>query len=261
MASIDITEECLAEYIWNYFFYQDGNIELEVRLTGMLQTYISKPGEPNPHGTTVAPQINAHYHQHLFSIRVDPMVDGLGNSVVETDIVPAPSPLGSNANFAGNAFATNSQVLKVEGARDYDWSADRRWSIVNPSRKHYASGHDVGYGIAVKGGLVPLLAKEGSWVGDRAMFASKPLWIVKDKEVEKKGSQRMWPSGKYVPQSRGEPKDSVGKWVTEGGNVENDDIVLFLTFGLWMISYNYVPLLIVAYLGLTHIPRPEDFPV
>ena len=249
----------LTEYIWNYYFYQDGNIELEVRLTGILQTYLSKPNEPNPYGSTVAPQISAQYHQHIFSIRVDPMVDGLGNSVVETDVLPSPSPMGSNANFAGNAFVTKSQVLKVEGSRDYSWDADRRWKIVNPSRKHYASGEDAGYGIAMKGGLVPLLARDESWIGQRAKFASKPLWVVKEKEVEGKGTQRMWPSGKYVPQSRGEPNDSVGKWVAEGGNIENDDIVLFLTFGLWLLLGNLD--LIDSFLARCNTyPAPGRFP-
>lgn len=231
------------EYIWNYLFYQDGTIEVEVRLTGMLQTYVSKPDEPNPYGTTVAPQINAQYHQHIFNFRVDPMVDGLQNSVVETDVVPSPSPLGSDANFAGNAFVTQSQVLKVEGARDYHWAGDRRWTIINPGRKHYSSGQHVGYGVSVKGGLVPLLAQDESWISQRAKFATKSLWVVKEKEVEGKGTQRMWPAGKYVPQGRGEPSDSVGKWISEGGKVEAEDILLFISF------------------GVTHIPRPEDFPV
>jgi primary-amine oxidase len=158
------------------------------------------------------------------------MVDGLANSVMETDVVPSPAPVGSPENFAGNAFTTKKQILKVEGSRDYDWVADRRWDIINSSRTHYASGEHTGYGIHLKGGVIPLLAKEGSWVAQRAKFASKPLWVVKDKETEK-GTERMWPSGKYVPQSRGEVNDSVGKWVEEKASVENEDILLFLTVG------------------------------
>ncbi len=61
-----------SEYIWNFMFYQDGTIEFEIRLTGILQVYVSNPSEPSPFGTLVAPQVNAHYHQHLFSLRVDP---------------------------------------------------------------------------------------------------------------------------------------------------------------------------------------------
>ena len=158
------------------------------------------------------------------------MVDGLANSVLETDVVPSPAPVGSPENFAGNAFTIKKQILKVEGPRDYDWVADRRWKIINPSNKHYSSGEYTGYGIQLKGGTISLLAKEGSWVAQRAKFASKPLWVVKDKETEK-GTERLWPAGKYVPQSRGEVDDSIGKWVEGKASVENEDILLFLTIG------------------------------
>ena len=219
-----------AEYVWNYHFYQDGSIDSETKLTGILQTYVARENEPNPYGTTVAPKVNAQYHQHIFSLRVDPMVDGLANSVLETDVVPSPAPVGSPENFAGNAFTTKKQILKVEGSRDYNLETDRRWKIINSSNKHYASGEYTGYGIHLKGGVIPLLAKEGSWVAQRARFASKPLWVVKDKETEK-GTERLWPAGKYVPQSRGEVDDSIGKWVEGKASVENEDILLFLTVG------------------------------
>ena len=88
------------EYYWYWFFYQDGSIEFEARLTGILQVYVADKDEPNPYGTTIAPQISAQNHQHLFCIRLDPMIDGLKNSVVETDIVPSPHPTGSKENFA-----------------------------------------------------------------------------------------------------------------------------------------------------------------
>lgn len=230
------------EYVWNYHFYQDGTIDSEIKLTGVLQTYVAREDEPNPYGTTIAPKINAQYHQHIFSLRVDPMIDGLTNSVLETDVVPSPAPVGSPENFAGNAFTTKQEIIGSEGPRDYDWVVDRRWRIVNTNSKHYASGEYVGYGIHLKGGSISLLAKEGSWVAQRAKFATKPLWVVKDKEGEK-GTERMWPSGKYVPQSRGEANDSIGKWVEGKAGIENEDILLFMT------------------IGVTHIPRPEDFPV
>jgi primary-amine oxidase len=58
----------LSEYIFNYMFYQDGSIEMEIRLTGILQVYIAADGEQSPYGTVVAPNINAHYHQHIVSL-------------------------------------------------------------------------------------------------------------------------------------------------------------------------------------------------
>ncbi|KAL1761840.1 copper amine oxidase [Schizophyllum commune] len=229
------------EYIWNYHFYQDGSIELEVRLTGILQVYVGADGEPSPHGTWVAPNVNAHYHQHMFSVRVDPMVDGLQNSVVETDVVMSDAPTGSAQNFAGNSFTTKESLIKQEGSRQYDLSADRRWRIVNSGRKHYSSNANVGYSIGMKGGVVPSFVRDDGWCASRAGFVKAPLWVVRDVEGPK--GSRMWPSGKYVPQTRTTPEDSLEKWSKGGQSVEDEDIVVYVT------------------IGTTHIPRPEDWPV
>ncbi|CAL1702502.1 unnamed protein product [Somion occarium] len=232
------------EYIFYYYFYQDGNVELEIRLTGMLQVYVKGDNEPNPFGTTVAPGLNAQYHQHLFSLRLDPMVDGLQNTVVETDVLPLNAPTGSALNFAGNGFFTKETPItnQKDGARDYDLEKDRRWIITNPGHKHPASQKNVGYAIGMKGGICRMLAKDDSWVAKRAGFTKKPLWVVKDKEGPK--GSRLYPSGKYVPGTRGEEtEDFITSWVQGDESLVDEDIVLFLT------------------LGITHIPRPEDWPV
>ena len=119
------------EYCFYYNFYQDGTIELETRLTGILNVYTAAQGEKSPYGTLVAPQVQAHYHQHIFSLRLDPMIDGLHNSVIESDIVPSEFPTGSEENFAGNAFVQELTTLvhASEGAREYDAYRDRKWSI------------------------------------------------------------------------------------------------------------------------------------
>ena len=225
----------MPEYIWNYFFYQDGTIEFEIRLTGILQVYVKNPDEPNPYGTTVAPQVNAHYHQHIFSLRVDPMIDGLQNSVVETDVVPLPNaPVSSPENFAGNAFVTQDTILKnaTEGGRDYSFERDRKWRIINPAAKpHYSSGAQPGYVINAKGAMSPLMVREGGWVAKRAAFAKKALWVVKEKEGVDGG--RIWPAGKYVPQTRDDPENSLGPWSKENATIENEDIIVFLTLGLF----------------------------
>ncbi|KAG6844078.1 hypothetical protein H0H87_009960, partial [Tephrocybe sp. NHM501043] len=132
------------EYIWNYHFYQDGSIEFEIRLTGILNVYIAGKDEPSPYGTIVSPGINAQNHQHLFSVRIDPMIDGLQNSVVESDIIPLPeAPTGSAGNFAGNAFYAQDTVLSTEAGRPHSYEKERRWNIVNSARQHYASGNNV----------------------------------------------------------------------------------------------------------------------
>jgi primary-amine oxidase len=196
-----------------------------------LQVYVSGDNEKNKFATKVAPNIDAHYHQHLFSIRIDPMIDGLHNSVVETDIVPLPdAPTGSPQNFAGNAFITQDTVLKTESGRSFDYQKERRWTIVNPARKHYSSGKDVGYVVGMKGGATPMMSRADSWIVRRAEFLNKALWVCREVEGPKGG--RMWPSGKYVPQTRDEPDDSVGKWVQGKRNIDNEDILVYLTIGM-----------------------------
>ena len=234
----------ISEYIWNYHFYQDGSIDFEIRLTGILSIYVAKDDEPTPYGVKVAPNLNAQYHQHIFSIRIDPMIDGLRNSVVETDVIPLPNaPTTSAANHAGNAFLTQDTVIKTESGRAYDFDKERRWRIINSGKKHYSSGHAVGYTLGVKGGATPMMARPDSWVGRRASFLKNSVWVCRDIEAEDSGTLRMWPAGKYVPQTRQEPKDSVGSWVEGEMGVEDQDILVYLTVGkilfkllLWLAS-------------------------
>ncbi|KAI7344101.1 hypothetical protein KC336_g22973, partial [Hortaea werneckii] len=70
------------EYCVYWIFHQDGTIQLEIKLTGILNTYSLNPGESAaPWGTEVYPGVNAHNHQHLFCLRVDPNIDGPANTV------------------------------------------------------------------------------------------------------------------------------------------------------------------------------------
>ncbi|KAH8105229.1 peroxisomal copper amine oxidase [Cristinia sonorae] len=232
------------EYVLNYYFYQDGSAELEIRLSGMLQVYPNPEGEPTPFGAVVAPGISAQYHQHLFSVRLDSMIDGLKNTVVETDVLQLDAPTGSLHNFAGNGFFTRETPIakQKDGARNYDGEKDRRWIITNPDHQHPASKKDVGYAIGMKGGICKSMAKPDSWVAKRAGFTQSDLWVVKDKEGPK--GSRIWPSGKYVPGTRGEHQEEfITSWVQGDDNLIGEDLLVYMT------------------VGATHIPRPEDWPV
>ena len=128
-----------------------------------------------------------------------------------------------------------------DGARDFELATDRRWSVVNPRRAHPVTGKPPGYTIMGKGGVTPLMARDDSWVARRARWAQKALWVVRD--VEDAHGSRVWPSGKYVPGSRAENPDSVTHWAQGDESLEGQDVLLYLT------------------MGITHIPRPEDWPV
>ena len=76
------------EYAFYWYFYQDGSIEAEVRLTGIMLTAGLADGEDSPYGTRIDDGVLATYHQHFFCVRLHMAVDGPRNSVYEVDTEP-----------------------------------------------------------------------------------------------------------------------------------------------------------------------------
>ena len=64
------------EYLVYWRFYQDGNIECEVRATGIMVTSSFPEGEQPPYGTLVDERTYAPFHQHFIVARLDLDVDG-----------------------------------------------------------------------------------------------------------------------------------------------------------------------------------------
>src|SRR2546425_230773 len=96
------------DYGFFWYFYQDGTIQLEVKLTGIIQTAAIAPGEPYPWGGMVAEDLGGPTHQHFFNARLHMMLDGEGNTVTEHEF--RPRPWGTD-NPYGNVFDTTSRVL------------------------------------------------------------------------------------------------------------------------------------------------------
>lgn len=231
------------EYCFYHIFTLDGTYKLEVKLTGMLNTYVLHDSESAaPYGTEVAKRITAHNHQHIFSLRIDPEIDGPNNTVVQSDAVASEEPVGSAANKYGNGFYSKKTPLKTsaQAAVDYCHETSRTWDIINPSVQHPFAKKPVGYKM-ISRESPPLLAKPGSVVYKRGGFARKTLWVTPYRDYE------LFPAGDYVCQSTGEdghPQNgTVVDWAARDESIENTDIVCYLQF------------------GLTHFPRAEDFPI
>ncbi|KAK7558456.1 copper amine oxidase, partial [Phyllosticta citricarpa] len=229
------------EYCVYWIFHQDGTIQLEIKLTGILNTYAMNPGEDlHGWGTEVYPGVNAHNHQHLFCLRLDPNIDGPNNSVVVADAVPGAAPVGSAENYYGNAFWCKKTPLKTqgEGTSDYDGNTGRTWEMCNPNKLNPFSHKPVSYKL-VSREVPPLLPKEGSLVWKRAGFARHAIHVTKYDD------EQIHPAGRHVPQTSGEPSAGLPAWIAASphASIENTDVVLWHTF------------------GITHFPAPEDFPV
>ena len=57
------------EYGFFWYFYQDGNIQFEIKLTGVLSLGAAREGDKPKHGSLIAPLLYAPNHQHFFNVR------------------------------------------------------------------------------------------------------------------------------------------------------------------------------------------------
>lgn len=220
------------EYGFFWHLYQDGNIQLELKLTGILSLGTLQPGETSKYGAMIAPQLYAPVHQHFFNVRLDFAVDGTNNSVQRVDVVQdEPGP----ANLHGNAFSAQATTLKTEKeARDHlNLQTARTWKVVNPNVRN-ALGSPVGYKFMPMDNSFPM-AQPSAWWRKRAGFVDYHVWVTPFDETEQ------FAAGDYPNQSQG--GDGLTKWTEQDRPIENTDLVFWYTF------------------GHTHIPRPEDYPV
>ena len=125
------------EYLVYWRFYQDGNIECEVRATGMMVTTPFPEGDgAAPYGTVVDTHTYAPFHQHFLVARLDLDIDGEDNTVVEVDSVAPPV---SPDNPYGLALCRSTPIRsEAESARDYNWETQRagRWSTPTRCNRH-----------------------------------------------------------------------------------------------------------------------------
>ena len=171
------------EYCVYWIFHQDGTVQLEIKLTGILNTYAMNPGEDTKGwGTEVYPGVNAHNHQHLFCLRIDPNIDGPNNTVFQVDATQGAGEVGSKENFYGNAFyAKRTKYTTVkEAVSDYDGVTSRTWDMCNPNKLNPHSHKPVSYKL-VSREVPKLLPKEGSLVWKRAGFARHAIHVTKCK--------------------------------------------------------------------------------
>jgi primary-amine oxidase len=219
------------DYGFYWYFYLDGAIECEIKLTGTLFT-AAHPGGDYPYSAEVAPGLGGPVHQHLFSARLDMTVDGLANAVEEVDV--SGLPVGPD-NPYGNAIVQHVTRLgrESQAARRVDATRGRTWRVVNTEHVN-SFGRPVSYTLYPEAAPV-LLADPQSSVARRAGFATNHLWVTRYDPAQR------YPAGDFVNQHPGGA--GLPAFVAGDRDIDGADIVLWHTF------------------GPTHFPRPEDWPV
>lgn len=217
------------DYGMFWYLYLDGTIQFEVKMTGFVLT---SAYTGDRYAAQLAPGLGAPYHQHLFCVRLDTMIDGPRNAVDELDVERV--AVGPD-NPYGNAFTRKVTRLtrESESARLADSGAGRVWRVSNPDSRNRL-GDPVGY-VLVPEGKPALLADPSSSIARRGAFATRHLWVTRYQPDER------FPAGELVNQHPGGA--GLPAFAAADRALDGEDLVLWHT------------------LGGTHFPRTEDWPV
>jgi len=218
------------EYLVYWRFYQDGNIECEVRATGIVVTsHVPRDGSEPRTGTVVDQGTYAPFHQHFIVARLDLDVDGPDNTVHAVESrVTGDDPYGLGLEIVDTPLRT-----EAEGKQDYDWATQRGWKVVNPGVRN-GLGTPVGYKLVPSGAFPPLLGPS-SPAFQRAEVIGHTLWVTPYRADER------WPCGDFPNLSARDT--GLPAWTAADRSIEDTDVVLWYVF------------------GIHHITRPEDWPV
>lgn len=220
------------EYGFFWYLYLDGTIQMEVKLTGIVGVSATEEIQSSETAAMVAPHISSPNHQHLFCFRLDFALDGNKNSIYEVN--SAEEPIGPE-NPNGTVIRSISTPLhsEKEALRSVNSATSRCWKVVNPNSLNQL-GQPVAYKLLPQG-TPALFAHESSVHAQRGGFAKHNLWVTPFDPHE------MYAAGEFTNLNPG--PDGLPVYVEQDRSIENTDLVVWHTF------------------GLTHIPRPEDWPV
>ena len=221
-------------YEYGFFWYlrQDASMEMDIKLTGIMNIGAVGPNVTPEYGELLTSDgLYAPIHQHVFCFRLEPMIDGLKNSVEESDTVSE-----EQATPYGNAFKVVNHVLKTEldAQRDANPLAARNWKVINPNSANPINGKPVGYQLLPHNNVLPF-AQAGSSIMQRASFMKHHLWVTPYHPDEQ------YPAGNYPNQHAG--RAGLPAWTSANRSVENTVLTLW---------YN---------VNVQHNPRVEDWPV
>ncbi|UFS58669.1 primary-amine oxidase [Subtercola endophyticus] len=227
--------QTVANYDYGFYWslYQDGRIELEVKLTGMLSASGFEDGDEVRYGRVVSKNVQTPTHQHYFGIRLDAAVDGEKNRLVEEH---AEGETDESLDPYGNAVRNVRVPLLSESvaAQRVDPSIARRWRIESADAVN-RYGEPTAYRLSLPN-TVRSYSRPGSVMARRAPFIHQHLWATQADPSEN------FIGGQY-PNNAEPGEDGVHVWQEQNRSLDGEEIVLW------------------AVIGTHHFPRPEQWPV
>jgi primary-amine oxidase len=222
------------DYSINWIFHQDGVLEVDAALTGIMlpKGVAAATGAVLGPGHLVSANVVAPHHQHFFNFRLDFDIDGQNNAVHEMNTSALP-PGPGNPSLNGMVMKETMLASEAAAARDMNMATARTWMVLNPTAKN-ALGSSTAYILVPGQNSIPYVAPT-SLTRKRAGFVNHPFWATRYHDGE------MYAGGVYPNQSLGGA--GLASWIANDESLTNQDVVVWYT------------------MGITHIPRPEEWPV
>jgi primary-amine oxidase len=216
-----------------WYLYLDGTVQCEVKLTGIvgISAYDEKVHRKDQ-DFRISDELVAPIHQHLFCVRMDWDLESGDNQLYETNVEALPV---SEDNPHGMQLSAVAKHLKTESEakRNVSNASSRTWKIINANKTN-SFGLPSGYKL-LPGNTPALIAHPDSPPGKRASFAKHNLWATPfDKEEQAA-------AGEYSVMHSGQ--GGLDELTASNRDISECDLVTWHTF------------------GVTHTPRPEDWPV
>ena len=221
------------DYIYDWVFNRKGEIRIDVGATGIaaakgvVAAVAGRAGDL-PHGSLVAPNIAAPYHDHFLSFRLDLDVDGSANHFISEKLVAQTLPaFTARRSVWGRQEALMPTEFSIGSSH-----APEIWRVENRMVKT-PLGYSPSFEIATGHNSTSLLARD-DWAQRRAAFSASALWVTAYKPIE------IYAAGDYPNQSA--TVEGLPRFVN-GESLAGKDVVVWYT------------------MGFHHVTRPEDWPV
>lgn len=222
-----------SDYIFDYIFHLNGEIEIRVSTTGYVQTTYQLPFE-QPYGVPIYYDVSANVHQHLFHFKLDLDIGRIENgySVLDINTETIRHPWYSNVNKT--QFILSEKKMEREMDIVIDNTENVRYhTIYNeyPLNKYRTKR---AYRILNKSNSKYLL--DDIPVTNAAKWAKYPLVVTKYDDIEDQSSSI------YAQNDPWYPVVDFERFVTDNDTIVNEDLVAWATVGAY------------------HIPSTEDVP-
>ena len=221
------------DYIYDWVFNRKGEIRIDVGATGIAAAKgvaVAIAGRPGdlPHGSLVAPNVAAPYHDHFLSFRLDLDVDGSANHFVSEKLVRQTLPASSaRRSVWGRQETPLRKELSIAPSHSPEiWRVENRGVAT-------ALGYSPSFEIAGGHNATSLLGSDDR-AQRRAAFSASALWVTAYSPSE------LYAAGDFPNQNP--TVDGLSRFV-DGESIAGKDIVAWYT------------------MGFHHVTRPEDWPV